>query len=151
LVAKIKEVTEDKGIDMYFENVGGMHFEAAFETLREHGRIAVCGAISEYNYGGSGLGGKAPPNNIKIAQMIYSFQRIEGFVCSPWLKGERGNFHADMAKWVGEGKIQIEQTFFDGVEQWPVAFAALFTGQNTGKVVVRTEFYPAEEAGRPAS
>ena len=132
MVAKIKEVTEDKGIDMYFENVGGMiqglrlvcinalwvmmsrdtgmHFEAAFETLREHGRIAVCGAISEYNYGGSGLGGKAPPNNIKIAQMIYSFQRIEGFVCSPWLKGERGNFHADMAKWVVSLSFEVDRS-----------------------------------------
>ena len=126
-----------------------MHFEAAFETLRAHGRIAVCGAISEYNYSGSGLSGTAPPNSIKIAQMIYSFQRIEGFVCSPWLKGERGNFHADMAKWVAEGKIKVEETFFDGVEQWPVAFAALFTGGNTGKVVVRTEFCPTNEEDVP--
>jgi NADPH-dependent curcumin reductase CurA len=105
-----------------------MHFEAAMETLRPHGRIAVCGAISEYNYSGSGLGGTAPPNSIKIAQMIYSFQRIEGFVCSPWLKGERGNFLADMSAWLKEGKIKVEETFYGGVEAWPTAFAALFTG-----------------------
>jgi NADPH-dependent curcumin reductase CurA len=60
-----------------------------------------------------------------------------GFLCSPWLSGAKGNFHKDMPQWVAEGKLHIEETTFDGLESWPAAFAALFTGSNTGKVVVR--------------
>jgi len=149
LVAKLREAApktnkgEHGGIDMYFENVGGIHFEAAMETLNDHGRVAVCGAISEYNYGGNGLTGTAPKNEIKISTMIYSFQRIEGFVCMPWLSGARGTFLKHMSTWVKAGDIKVEETFFDGVEAWPDAFAALFKqskegGSNTGKVVVRT-------------
>ena len=70
LVAKIKECNAE-GIDMYFENVGGMHFEAACDTLKKFGRIAVCGAIANYNKE------KKDPsslNKINISQMIYSFQ-----------------------------------------------------------------------------
>ena len=70
------------------------------------------------------------------SNMIYSFQRIEGFVCSPWLTGEQGNFLQDMAKWVKEGKIFVKETHTKGIEQWPVAFQSLFTGTNHGKVVV---------------
>ena len=107
------------------------------ESLGKGGRIAVCGAISEYNYGGSGTASSAPRNSIKITQMIYSGQRIEGFVCMPWLSGARGAFLADMSKWFKAGHIKAEETFFEGVDEWPNAFAALFTGKNLGKVVVR--------------
>ena len=122
------------GIDMYFENVGGMHFDAAFAALRPGGRIAVCGAIAGYNH----ARGTAPTNVIDITKMIYTRQRIEGFVCHPWLTGAKGNFLPDMAKWLSEGKVHVEETAFDGVGAFPEAFAALFTGANTGKVVVRT-------------
>lgn len=69
--------------------------------------------------------------------MIYTAQRVEGFVCMPWLTQRKGNFLKDMARWLKEDKITAEETVFDGVEQWPTAFRALFTGGNTGKVVVR--------------
>ena len=75
-----------EGIDMYFENVGGMHFEAAMSCLKIGGRVAVCGTISNYN------DGKPEPAAIHISNMIYQNQRIEGFVCSPWLNGTQGNF-----------------------------------------------------------
>jgi len=132
LASKIKEAVPD-GIDMYFENVGGYHFEAAMATLRPKGRIAVCGSISTYNY----ESGTAPLNNINISQMIYTFQRIEGFVCMPWLTGRQGNFLADVSQWYREGKLNVEETTFDGIHSWVDAFAALFTGANTGKVVVK--------------
>lgn len=116
---------------MYFENVGGMHFEAAFESLRPHGRIAVCGGISQYN--------KTESDKLKInpLQMIYTFQRIEGFVCMPWLSGQKGNFLKDMYDWVEAGHITVEETVFEGIENWPVAFQGLFTGKNKGKAVVK--------------
>ena len=64
-------------------------------------------------------------------------QRIEGFVCMPWLKGLKGNFLEEMAEWWKSGKLQVEETVFHGIEKWPEAFAALFRGQNVGKVVIR--------------
>jgi len=122
-----------KGIDMYFENVGGIHFDAALAALRPHGRIAVCGCISSYN------DAERAKNAISIGNLIYTFQRIEGFVCMPWLTGRRGNFLEDMSRWLREGKIIAEETFFDGVDEWPTAFNSLFenTGRKSGKVVVR--------------
>lgn len=119
------------GIDMYFENVGGMHFDAAFSSLKTGGRIAVCGAISEYN------NKKSVGNNVDITKMIYSAQRIEGFLCGPWLSGARGNFLLDMAQWFKEGKLVEQETVTEGIENWPLAFQSLFNGTNVGKVVVR--------------
>jgi NADPH-dependent curcumin reductase CurA len=120
-----------EGIDMYFENVGGYHFDAAFDLLRAHGRIAVCGGISQYN--------EAIPqlNVINPMKMIYTFQRIEGFMCSPWLSGKKGNFLMDMHSFLRSGKITAQETRFDGIESWVEGFQSLFTGANVGKVVVR--------------
>jgi len=130
LAAAIKSVAPD-GIDMYFENVGGMHFEAAMDCLRTKGRVAICGRISQYN------DAEAPGVRFDPGQMIYSFQRVEGFMCLPWLTRQKGNFVEDMAQWMHEGKIKVKETFYDGVESWPTAFRALFDGTNIGKVVVR--------------
>lgn len=129
LVAMVKEVAPE-GIDTYFDNVGGFHFEAATAVLRSAGRIALCGAIAAYN-------DAVPlPANLYTMKMIYTGQRIEGFVCLPWLTGKRGAFYKEMPKWVSEGKIVVEETRFKGVENWAVGFQALFEGKNTGKVVV---------------
>jgi len=122
------------GIDMYFEAVGGIHFEAAMTALRPHGRIAVCGVISKYN------DAELSFNKIDIGSMIYSFQRIEGFVASPWLRRQRGDFLRDMSQWIQEKKVIPDETFFEGIEQWPLAFQSLFVRGNaskSGKVVVR--------------
>ena len=120
-----------EGIDMYFENVGGYHFDAAFDSLRAHGRIAVCGGISQYN--------EAIPqlNAINPMKMIYSYQRIEGFVCIPWLAGKKGNFLHDMHSFLRSGKVTVQETIFNGIESWVEGFQSLFTGANVGKVVVR--------------
>jgi len=131
LLAKIKAVAPD-GIDMYFDNVGGMHFEAAFRSLRPKGRIAVCGGISEYD------SATVKPVAINPLQMIYNFQRVEGFVCFPWLAGLKGNFLADMSTYLKEKKIpHVEETVFNGIESWTEAFRSLFVGGNTGKVVIK--------------
>lgn len=98
LTAAVKEVAPD-GIDMYFENVGGFHFQAAMALLRPKGRIALCGAISTYNENITYEPGTGP-NTIMTTQMLYTFQRMEGFVCSPWLSGEKGNFLKDVRRFV---------------------------------------------------
>eukprot|EP00906_Rhabdomonas_costata_P011425 RCo016283 len=127
LKAALKEAAPE-GIDMYFDNVGGYHFEAAFESLRPGGRIAVCGGISQYN---------SVPEPVKInpLAMIYTGQRVEGFVCGRSLKA--GKFLSEFSELVKQGKLHIEETFFEGIENWAVGFNALFTGKNVGKVVVR--------------
>ena len=132
LAKKIKE-SSAAGIDMYFENVGGMHFEAAMACLKAHGRVAICGCISRYN----DASGAAPLNKIDISQMIYSFQRIEGFVCMPWLGGAKGAFLKEMSAWHKQGKVGCEQCIFEGIETWPDAFQSLFTGANLGKVCIK--------------
>eukprot|EP00746_Dinoflagellata_sp_MGD_P144580 gnl/MRDRNA2_/MRDRNA2_77294_c0_seq2.p1 gnl/MRDRNA2_/MRDRNA2_77294_c0~~gnl/MRDRNA2_/MRDRNA2_77294_c0_seq2.p1 ORF type:complete len:455 (+),score=103.45 gnl/MRDRNA2_/MRDRNA2_77294_c0_seq2:82-1446(+) len=137
LAAKIKECSPD-GIDMYFENVGGMHFDAALSCLKTGGRIAICGCISQYNEKSnsrSPLG--IDTNPIQLGRMIYSNQRIEGFICRPWLNGERGAFLRDMKRWLKQGKLNITETVTEGIEKWPEAFQSLFTGKNNGKVVVQ--------------
>ena len=120
------------GIDMYYDNVGEAHFEAAFESLRGEGRIAICGGIASYN--------DAVPTKPRIypGRMIYAFQRIEGFVCRPWLSGKRGNFLKDMSKWLQQGLIQVPETKYDGIAKWPLAFRNLFvnTEKKEGKVVI---------------
>lgn len=110
--------------------MGGIHFEAAMASLRPHGRVAVCGGISQYNLG------EKVPLKFNPTDMIYTFQRVEGFVCMPWLSGMKGNFLKDMSGWLNEGKVKAEETKFDGIESWPLAFQSLFTGGNIGKVVV---------------
>ena len=70
--------------------------------------------------------------------MIYSGQRIEGFVCGAWLMGKRGSFLADFSAWLKEGWLVTPETVFEGgLAAWPDAFRALFTGAHMGKVVVR--------------
>ena len=118
------------GVDMYFENVGGIHFEAAMNCLRVGGRVAVCGTISSYNDKDI----QYVPLN--LGAMIYTQQRIEGFLSRPYLTGKIGNFLETMKGWMSAGLLEIEETTFRGLDQWPLGFQSLFTGGNTGKVVV---------------
>jgi NADPH-dependent curcumin reductase CurA len=132
LKAAVREIAPE-GIDMYFENVGGAHFEAAYESLRRSGRIAVCGSISKYN--------EAAPERVQINSMtaVTRFLRIEGFMCDPWLRGERGSFLSTMHMLLREGKIAPQETVFHGLESFGDGMRALFTGGNIGKVVVLVE------------
>ena len=76
-----------------------------------------------------------PPTTTHAQDMIYTGQRIEGFVCTPWLL--KGDFLPEMAAMIKAGAIKTSHTFFEGIESWPEAFSSLFTGANNGKVVVR--------------
>ena len=75
-------------------------------------------------------------NAINISAMIYSGQRIEGFVCHKWLSGAQGHFYRDMKQWLEEGKLKAEETLYTGIEAWPEAFGSLFSGAHTGKAVL---------------
>jgi len=124
-----------EGLHLVFENVGTSTFETAFRCLTNGGRIAVCGAISAYNDKQEAV----PMCSIDPMQMIYTAQRIEGFVCTPWLVGARGNMEwlRVFAEMVKSGEIKTTETIYDGIEKWTQAFQDLFTGVNVGKVVIR--------------
>jgi NADPH-dependent curcumin reductase CurA len=133
LTAALKDAAPN-GIDMYFENVGGIHFDAAFKSLREKGRIAICGCISQYNKGADEPRG----NSIDISAMIYTQQRIQGFLCGDYLRGAKLKFFEDINRMYSAGEITLPpDTVFNGIESWPEGFASLFTGAKMGKVVVK--------------
>jgi NADPH-dependent curcumin reductase CurA len=119
------------GIDVYFENVGGAHLDAALTCMRPLGRIPVCGMISAYNTKGARTEGVTTLSN-----MIYNRITMRGFVVYEFL-GMMPEFRREMTTWLETGKLKFKETILEGIENAPVALAGLFTGLNTGKMLVR--------------
>jgi hypothetical protein len=118
------------GVDVYFENVGGTHLEAALEHMNPRGRIALCGMISQYNEGAPSSG----PRNLRLA--VRKRLTLTGFIVSDHVN-RQPQFYADMGAWIADGKIKWEETIVHGIENAPRAFLGLFTGENMGKMLVR--------------
>lgn len=118
------------GIDVYFENVGGTHLEAALEHMKIRGRIALCGMISQYNESAPSSG----PRNLRLA--VRKRLTLRGFIVSDHID-RQPQFFADMGAWIADGKIKWEETIVGGIENAPKAFLGLFTGENMGKMLVR--------------
>lgn len=129
LTAAITAVAPD-GVDGYFENVGGTHFTAALNTLRRKGRIAACGMIQRYN----DTSAATLPDNLTM--MIGKSLTIRGFIVSDHAD-MFNDFVSDLGNWMAAGKIKPAETVMDGIENAPAAFSGLFTGQNTGKMLVK--------------
>ena len=119
-----------EGIDVYFENVGGEHLFAALNTMKDYGRIAVCGMIAQYNDTAPTPG----PNN--LAQIIIKKLKVEGFIVFDHWE-HYGQFAQEMGQYLATGKIIAEQTVYEGLAQAPEAFIGLFEGKNKGKMVVK--------------
>ena len=117
-----------KGIDVYFENVGGAHLDAALTRMNQNGRIPVCGMISTYNGGGEGVR--------NLSAIIYGRVTMRGFVASdfPHLNAA---FLSDMTGWLKDDRIQYQETILDGFERAPEGLIGLFEGQNAGKMIIR--------------
>ncbi len=118
------------GIDVYFDNVGGAHLEAALNSAKPFARFAICGMISIYN------ATKPEPGPSNLAQLIGKNIRMEGFIVSHHF-GMMPDFIADLSKWVAEGKVSWKETVFEGLENAPDAFIGLFKGENMGKMLVK--------------
>ena len=118
------------GIDVYFENVGGVHLEAALQYMNNFGRIAVCGMISMYN------ATSAQPGPANMALMIGRRLKMQGFIVSDHLE-RRDDFLRDVSGWMRDGKLKWEETILDGIESTPEAFIGLFHGENLGKMLVK--------------
>ena len=118
-----------KGIDVYFDNVGGDHLDAAFALARQNARFAICGMIEGYN-------GGEPAAFRYIMRVIAMRIRVQGFIYTDYL-GKLGGFYKDMGGWIASGQLTPRETIADGLEQAPDAFLGLFTGANTGKMLVK--------------
>jgi NADPH-dependent curcumin reductase CurA len=118
------------GIDIYFDNVGGKHLEAAIDNMKVFGRIVLCGMISQYNLSSFPAG----PSNLFLA--ITNRLKLQGFIVRDHYN-MLNQFYVDMSKWISEGKIKWNETVFEGLENAPKAFLALFKGENTGKMLVK--------------
>jgi len=118
------------GIDVYYENVGGVHLEAALEHMNQFGRIVMCGMISMYNATKPVAG---PPN---LAYIIRKQLTMQGFIVGDHFD-KLMQFYADMGKWTAAGKIKWKETIVEGLENAPRAFIGLFKGDNFGKMLVK--------------
>lgn len=129
VLAQLRTAAPD-GIDVYFENVGGEHLEAAIDVLNLHGRIAVCGLISSYN------ATTPPPGPRNFRQVITKRLRIEGFLAGDQAM-HQAEFLAEVGAALASGGIQARETIVEGLENAPSAFIGLLSGANTGKMLVR--------------
>ena len=117
------------GIDVYFDNVGGDHLDAAFALARNYARFAICGMIDSYNSG-------EPASLRFIMRVIAARIRMRGFIVFDF-QAKMGDFYRDMGPWLASGAVKSKETVIDGLEQTPDAFLGLFSGANTGKMLVR--------------
>lgn len=123
-----------EGLDIYYENVGGEHLEAALDALNDFGRIPVCGMISTYNH---------PPGEQYLIPNITHILRkrltMRGFIVSD--PGFGGSYHSEhqahVGKWIKEGSFKAVMSETEGIDNVPEAFVGLFHGQNLGKAIIK--------------
>jgi NADPH-dependent curcumin reductase CurA len=117
------------GIDVYFDNVGGDHLDAALAVARRNARFAICGMIEAYNSG--------QPAQLRYIMRIIAMRiRLQGFIYTDYVP-RLGEFYRDMGKWIAGGQVKARETVVDGLERMPEAFLGLFEGANTGKMLVK--------------
>jgi NADPH-dependent curcumin reductase CurA len=129
-VGKQLRAAAPDGIDVYFDNVGGDHLEAAIGSLNVHGRAAICGMISIYN---NTEPAPAPRN---MAMVVGKRLRLQGFLVSDH-NDLLPEFRREVGGWLADGKLVVRETVVDGLENAPEAFLGLLRGDNTGKMIVR--------------
>jgi NADPH-dependent curcumin reductase CurA len=119
------------GIDVYFDNTGGDIFEACLFAMKNHGRIACCGAVSQYD-------GAAPPHGPRGVPGLIVTKRLNlrGFVVMDFAD-RNDKALADLQAWVASGQIKVQEDVIDGLENLPNALIGLLAGENRGKRMVR--------------
>jgi hypothetical protein len=129
VAARLRKTCPD-GIDVFFDNVGGEILDAVLGQINLHARIALCGAISQYDTA------ELSPGPRNFINLIPQRGRVEGFI----LLDYRDRFLdaiLQLGQWVQEGRIRYAEDIVDGLENAPAAFRRLFTGDNTGKLIVK--------------
>lgn len=131
-VAEQLALAAPAGVDVYFDNVGGEHLEAAVGALRPFGRAAVCGMISRYN------DTAAQPGPVNLPLIVAKRLRIQGFLVFDHANRNQ-EFLAEVLPALADGRITTRETVVQGLEQMGEAFLGLLRGDNTGKMVVRLD------------
>jgi len=117
------------GIDVYFDNVGGDHLDAAFALARQNARFAICGMIDSYN--------DATPASFRFIMRIIAMRiRLQGFIVFDYFP-RMTEFYGEMGPWLASGAVKSRETVVDGLDNTLDAFLGLFTGANTGKMLIR--------------
>jgi NADPH-dependent curcumin reductase CurA len=130
-VAELLSAAAPDGIDVYFDNVGGEHLEAAIGALNEFGRVAMCGAIAGYD-------GERPPGPRNLHLAVGKRLTLRGFIVGDH-RHLRDDFTREVGTWLSEGRIRYRETVVDGLENAPKAFLGLLRGENVGKMLVRLD------------
>lgn len=125
---QLKEAAPE-GIDVYFDNVGGDHLEAAISRLNLHGRITICGMIAGYN------DTEPTPGPRNMAMIIGKRLRLQGLMVQDH-GALQPQFVQDVASWIASGELKYNETFVEGIENGVDAFLGLLRGENTGKMIV---------------
>lgn len=136
LVKAVAETCPD-GVDVYFDNVGGVIHDAAMANLNLRGRIIICGTISGYNRLEQQDVGR---RHLRV--MLVKRARMQGFLVGDYAARD-AEFEADMPAWLKDGRIRYREDVVEGFERTPEAFAGLLDGRNFGKLVVRVGADPA--------
>jgi hypothetical protein len=118
-----------RGVDVYFENVGGAVLDAVMPILNQGARIPLCGLISEYN-------ATTPTPGPNLRPLLFNRVLLQGFIVSDHL-ARMGDFVRDCSGWLREGRLKHREDVVDGLERAPEAFIGLLQGQNFGKLLVR--------------
>ena len=128
-VLKALGAAAPKGIDVYFDNVGGDHLDAAYAVARDNARFAICGMIDHYNDG--------HPLELRYFMRTISARiRTQGFIYTDYA-AHMGEFLQEMGGWVQSGTVKARETVHEGLKAMPDAFRGLFSGGNTGKMLVK--------------
>ncbi|MEU9207952.1 NADP-dependent oxidoreductase [Streptomyces sp. NPDC048415] len=126
---QLREAAPD-GVDVYFDNVGGDHLEAAIGSLNRDGRIAVCGMISVYN------STEPVPGPKNLARLIQTRGRIQGFLVGDHYDLQP-QFVQEVGAWIRSGELQYRETVVEGIENNLEAFFGVLRGDNIGKMIVK--------------
>jgi NADPH-dependent curcumin reductase CurA len=126
------------GIDVYFDNVGGDHLEAAIGALRLNGRVVACGSISRYN------DVEPSPGPRNMFMVVTKRLLLQGFIINDHYD-RFADFLAAASQWLREGRLRYRETVVEGIENAPDAFVGLLRGENIGKMLVKVG--PGSRAG----
>jgi NADPH-dependent curcumin reductase CurA len=130
-VFKALKAAAPDGIDVYFDNVGGDILEACLAQMNLRGRIACCGAISQYDGAPSATGPRGVPGLIVVKRLV-----MQGFIVMDYMN-QRDAALAELQAWVASGQLKVQEDVIDGLENTPQALIGLLAGENRGKRMIR--------------
>ena len=130
-VFKALKAAAPDGVDVYFDNVGGDILEACLAQMNNHGRIACCGAISQYDGVPSAAGPRGVPGLIVVKRLT-----MQGFIVMDYME-RRNEALRDLQSWVASGKLKVQEDVIEGLQNTPKALIGLLAGENRGKRMVK--------------